>query len=70
MKLWIVGQWVGPSLDHWQFQGVFDEEALAVAACELETYFVAPAQLNVSITRESVDWVGLYYPRLQEKPSA
>lgn len=59
---WVVGQHVGGS---WDFQGVFATEDLAVAACHHPTYFVGPATLNEPLSREAMDWPGIYYPFIQ-----
>lgn len=59
---WVVGQHVGGS---WDFQGVFATEDLAVAACTHPTYFVGPAILNEPLSRETMDWPGIYYPLIQ-----
>ena len=61
MKLWIVGQ--KPADGQWQFQGVFDSEEAAMAACRNETYWIAPATLNEFVPHEPVIWDGGYYPK-------
>lgn len=60
MELWIVGKWTGAG---WEFQGVFDSEAKAVAACAGQPhYFVGPVTLNDTLPDEPVNWPGVFYP--------
>lgn len=61
MNLWIVGKSLG-LLNTWEFQGVFESEALAVAACRDRNYFIAPAVLNRTLPDESIAWDGLRWP--------
>jgi len=63
--LWIVGKSCGYS-DGWEFQGVFDSEEKAVAACVSEDMFVGPAKLNMSVSLETKEWPGAYYPAFKE----
>jgi hypothetical protein len=65
MNLWIVGK---ATLFSWECQGVFDDEDKAVAACIADSYFIGPAILNRSVDDNPIEWIGAYYPRLQEKP--
>lgn len=63
MKLWIAGK----NMLHddpfcWEFVGVFDTEAAAVAACPDDQYFVGPALLNERTPEESHPWPGAYVP--------
>jgi len=62
MELWVVGKVVFEDRQRWEIQGVFDNEALAVAACRDEWYFVGPVVLNEVLPHESVEWPGAYYP--------
>lgn len=64
MNLWIVGKADPVIVGKWEFQGVFDTERDAVAACHTDNYFVAPARLNVELPDESTEWEGLYWPRV------
>jgi len=59
-QLWIVGRVT--ELGDWQFQGVFDTEEAAVAACKDETWFVGPVALNEELPEEAMDWPGAYFP--------
>ena len=67
--VWIVGQ-VHPSngLEEqdmqvaWEFQGVFDTETLAVAACKSPLYFIGPAVINEELPETITEWFGAYYP--------
>lgn len=62
--LWVVGQvFAGPLLSQWAFQGVFDSEEAAIAACRDAHYFIAPAVLNASRPHENEQWDGAYFPR-------
>lgn len=59
MKLWIVGKIkIYPT---WEFQGVFDSEDKAAAACKGQNWFFAPAELNKELSEESIFWPGLKY---------
>ena len=63
MKLWVVGKIGLKNYLEWQFEGVFDDEQKAIAACKDENYFVGPTTLNQEYdTEEAVDWVDAYYP--------
>ena len=68
---WIVGQIMldnaqGPEdfQRAWGFQGVFDSEEKAVAACKTELYFIAPAIMNEELPESHEEWSGAYYPKL------
>ena len=64
MKLWIVGRWRSgePENSVWDFQGVFSSEKQAQAACRTWRYFVGPADLDVSLPGETIEWENAYYP--------
>lgn len=55
-RLYIVGRDKGgvPGQMSWDFQGVFDSEEGAAAACRDYTYSYWPADLNVSLPDETV----------------
>jgi hypothetical protein len=60
MKLWICGQAnVG---NEWEWQGVFDSEDKAVAACRDKTYFIAEVELNEAQPHESCEFENARYP--------
>lgn len=61
MNLWIVGKSLGPA-NTWEFQGVFDSEAQALAACRDRMYFIAPAVLNRPLPAARTEWAGLRWP--------
>ena len=63
--LWIVGKALGDP-DCWEFQGVFDSEEQAVAACVLEEMFVGPAKLNTPLPLDKEGWPGAYYPAFRQ----
>lgn len=67
MTLWICGQVVEDVTFRgnipWEFQGVFDSEEKAVAACVTPWYFVAPYTLNEPSPHERTEGMdGSYYP--------
>jgi hypothetical protein len=66
MQLWLVGQcreYAPPSIgSRWDFQGCFDSEETAVAACKTSAYFVMPFELNQELPEEPVEVPGGYYP--------
>ena len=66
MELWIVGKVVESS--EWEFDGVFDSEEKAIAACKSENHFIGPAILNKEIPEDCVEWSGAYYPLIEDKP--
>jgi hypothetical protein len=68
--MWIVGKQNTDSLSEWEFQGLFDSEEQAVAACVARRdgvidMFVGPAELNVAVKRKKGSWPGAYYPSMQ-----
>lgn len=69
MKVWIVGQYKGTFEGHtaWEFSGVFNSEADAVAACRDTSYFVGPAEIGEATPDERESWPGCYYPKTEEK---
>ena len=67
--VWIVGKALDPATSSWEFQGVYDTERKAIAACTEDAFFIGPANLNCTLPTREVEWVGAWYPRLQDKPS-
>jgi hypothetical protein len=65
MTVWICEQWKGKG-NPTEFQGVFDTEYKAVAACVSDDYFIFPAEMNVEIAKETLPPIG-YYPQLETK---
>lgn len=63
MKLWIVGRVLRfePFIE-WDYQGVYDTEEKAIAACSDVSYFVGPTELNNPIPHETTAWPNAYYP--------
>jgi hypothetical protein len=62
--LWLCGQWrsgLSPTCV-WDFQGIFDTEEQAVAACCNENCFVAPVELNAVLSEEPTPFPEAYYP--------
>jgi hypothetical protein len=68
MKVWICGQTrcETPSGRVWEIQGAFSTEALAVAACRNEAYWVGPLTLDESLPEELIPWPGCYYPKMSQ----
>ncbi len=66
MKLWIVGQTreYGPPQQgsRWDFQGVFDSERKALAACKTPAYWIAPIELNQELPEEPLELPGACFP--------
>jgi len=60
--VWIAGTTHNDELSQWEIIGVFSSEQNAVTACMGVTDFVGPLNMNEVAPRESVDWVGAYYP--------
>jgi len=60
---WVVLQWqdVGGS-SMYCFQGVFDDESVAVAECRTNQYLVIPATMNESIPHDPVEFDEQYFP--------
>jgi hypothetical protein len=65
-EFWICGQWKGDDKP-WEFQGVFETEAQAIAACVADNYFIFPATLNKEWPQQTVWSAGGYYPHLETK---
>jgi hypothetical protein len=61
MKLWICSKWIKDGSP--EFQGVFDDEEKAIAACISSDYGIGPAILNERIQDETTEWEGFYYPK-------
>jgi hypothetical protein len=74
-KLWIVGKVVDLEAARlapagaWEFQGVYDDQAVAESACVTDGYFVGPAVLNRRLPDQQTSWAGAYYPRLEPRPT-
>lgn len=62
-RLWIAGKVLDARNSRWEFQGVFDTEAAAVAACRDATYFIGPATLNKPLPHRATHWRGARYPK-------
>lgn len=68
-ELWVVGQIKGKqSAGVWEFQGIFDSEAKAEAACRNPRYFMLPAMLNEEIPDETVMPTDARYPAYEQLP--
>ena len=63
-ELWIVGQ--VKDWPHYEFQGVFDTEEKAIAACRGPEYFVSPEILNAELPHETELNPRAYYPHHRE----
>jgi hypothetical protein len=66
-KLFIVGR---KDLEPraWEFIGVFDDEAKAVAACITDDHWVGPVTLNENV-ETGTGWPGAWYPTLEDRPT-
>ena len=62
-RLWIVGKELDHTVSAWEFQGVFDTESDARAACRTERYFIGPALANRAVPDRRAKWAGSYYPK-------
>jgi len=51
--VWVVGQW--KHSDPWEFQGVFDSEEKAVAACRDQWYFIWRTKVNEAMPHETCE---------------
>lgn len=63
--MWIVGKNIEVAVSGvvWEFQGVYDSEDGAKAACAGHSdYWIGPAALNHLLADESFAWPGCYYP--------
>ena len=70
MKLWIVGKYTNIKEGTvWEFGGVFSDEQKAIDACTNHSMFIGPAILDHRVPDESVNWKGLWYSLLEEKPN-
>jgi hypothetical protein len=50
----------------WHIQGIATTEEQGIAMCRDETYFIGPLPANVALQHDQIEWVGLYYPLLEE----
>lgn len=66
-QLWICGKAYEYG-QRWEFQGVFDTEEKAKAACLDSCYFSGPATLNKTLPDEPSKWEGAYWPNCEETP--
>lgn len=64
MEVWVCGKHRSGKVHHviWDLQGVFSTEALAIAACKDDTYFIGPAGVDKVLLDATEDWPGCYYP--------
>ena len=60
--VWVAGQVLNFTSGAWEIIGVFNTEQKAIEACVGLNDFVGPLKLNEIAPRQSVDWVGAYYP--------
>ena len=50
---------------NWEFQGLFDNEELAIKACKYSSYFVGPVKLNAALPDKREECVGAFYPHYE-----
>ena len=63
--LWACGQWrreEDNGLCVWDFQGIFESEALACSACRDGNWFIWPVVVNAELPEDPVSAPGGYYP--------
>jgi hypothetical protein len=65
--LYVVGKTAGS--EQWECCGVFTSKDAAIEACQTEQHFVGPLTINEFIGPRT-EWVGAWYPKLQEEPCA
>jgi hypothetical protein len=69
MKVWVVNRNVGRNGLDWEFCGVFSTKDKALEACLNDDYWIGPAYLDeFDDTEETINWVGAWYPYLEEDP--
>lgn len=69
MKLWIVGEvreTLGELRCVWDLVGVFDNEQLAVDACESPMHFVGRVDVNAIAPKEPTALPGAWYPKAND----
>ena len=54
----------------WHLQGIATEKKIALEMCRDQTYFVGPLPVNVSLPHDTMEWVGCYFPLLEEDPES
>ncbi len=62
MQLFVVADVKSEDGTLWELRGVYTDETLAVAACELPTDCVMPIEANATAPRETVVVEKSYYP--------
>ena len=68
MKLYAVAIVTNHENVDWEFVGIFDDKQKALDCCYDENCFIGPCKLNVEMPREKHDWIGAWYPALEEEP--
>ena len=70
MEVWIVGKLVKEHDEgiEWEFQGVFSKKELAISACVDDLFFIGPAEIDKELPLVQTDWIGCYYPRMEDGP--
>ncbi len=66
MKLWLVFKYRESSIEL-EFQGVFDSEEMARAACVTPLHRMGPATLNRLLPEEGIEWEGVVYPMASDR---
>ena len=62
--VWVAGQVLNFEYEKWEVIGVFSTEQKAIEACVGLNDFIGPLIVDAVAPRDSVDWVGSYYPLL------
>jgi hypothetical protein len=69
-QFWLCGQLKGDwniTGSIWEFQGIFDSEEKAAAACRDQNYFIMPVTLNEELPHTTVFHDYCRYPRLEDE---
>ena len=77
VNVWVVGQTFAVENepeklhDHWELQGIFSSEDLAMDAInnyQSDYVFLAPLELDSPLPEQSCDWPLLWYPKIEDRP--
>ena len=64
MTIWICGR---TENSNWEILGAFSTEELAIDRCTMDSDFVAPLDIDESLSDEIIEWPRLYYPLESEE---
>lgn len=65
--LWVVGEYIDETERGavWDIRGIFDDGAMAIAACRNERWFVGPVAMNKILPPHPDVWEGCWYPLME-----